>query len=118
MQIVTELNRRLRIVADDRQWIIQSRKGQATPKSSGWRAIKHVTTKQSLAAELKLILGPRYHDSMSTWVHGLPVTLPCKNPLEWSASFRRPTGLTILPECRNSPADGSKSPRGPLRSVA
>ena len=117
MKIIAELNRRLRVVADERQWIIQTRKGRTTAKSSGWRSLRFVTTKQSLAASLKLMLGARYHTSLVTWVDGLPDLLPRQSPSEWSASFMRPTGLPILPELENGLADVPESRCEQLRSV-
>jgi hypothetical protein len=105
MKILVQLNRKLRICYDDRQWILQARRGQPTEKSTGWRSLKFFTTRDGLAKSLKNILRHRYDVSLALWMEGLPDLLPLQTPEEWSVSFTRPSGTQIDPEDLTEPAD-------------
>jgi hypothetical protein len=67
----------IRIVSDDLQWIVQTRKGRATGKSSGWRSRHFCRTREGLQEVLRRMFGrdavpervasavqvlPAYHD--------------------------------------------------------
>ena len=47
----------IRIVSDDLQWIVQTRKGKASAKSSGWRSRHFCRSRVGLQLALRRILG-------------------------------------------------------------
>jgi hypothetical protein len=48
---------RIRIISDDLQWIVQTRKGKADAKSSGWRSCHFCRSRKGLQLALRRMLG-------------------------------------------------------------
>jgi hypothetical protein len=115
MEIISQLNRNLRLACDGRQWILQAARGRPTAKNTGWRSFKFLTSRRGLENALKSELHDRYQGSIEVWVEGLPEILPSRSAIEWSASFRRPTGLPIQPEPENEAADAFLEASEPLQ---
>ena len=93
MEIISQLNRNLRLACDGRQWILQAARGRPTAKNTGWRSFKFLTSRRGLEIALRSSLPDLYQGSIEMWVEGLPEILPSRSAIEWSASFRRPDGL-------------------------
>ena len=93
MEIISQLNRSLRLACDGRQWILQAARGRPTAKSTGWRSFKFLTSRRGLEIALKSELHDSFQGAIEMWVEGLPEILPSRSAIEWSASFRRPDGL-------------------------
>ena len=115
MEIISQLNRNLRLVCDGRQWILQAARGRPTAKNTGWRSFKFLTSRRGLEIALRSSLYDLYQGSIEMWVEGLPEILPSRSAIEWSASFRRPDGRPIQPEAEDEPADAPVEASEPLR---
>ncbi len=63
----------VRVVSDDLQWIVQTRKGNASAKSSGWRSRHFCRSREGLQLVLGRLLG---RDGLSAHVVALIGTLP------------------------------------------
>jgi hypothetical protein len=64
---------RIRIISDDLQWIVQTRKGKASAKSSGWRSRHFCRSRKGLQLALRRLLG---RDGVPADVVGLISALP------------------------------------------
>ena len=115
MEIISQLNRSVRLACDGRQWILQAARGRPTAKNTGCRSFKFLTSRRGLEIALKSALHDLYQGAIEMWVEGLPDILPSRSPLEWSASFRRPDGRPIQPETEDEPADAPVEASEPLR---
>jgi len=118
MEIISQLNRNLRLACDGRQWILQAARGRPTAKNTGWRSFKFLTSRRGLEIALRSSLHDLYQGSIEMWVEGLPEILPSRSAIEWSASFRRPDGLPIQPEPEDEPADAPVEASEPLRRAS
>jgi hypothetical protein len=54
---VVDVTVRIRIISDDLQWIVQTRKGKASAKSSGWRPRHFCRSRKGLQLALRRMLG-------------------------------------------------------------
>lgn len=54
---IVDLNNRWRVIDEDRQWILQKRKGRPTKKSSGYRSIKFHRSREGLHCSVRELCG-------------------------------------------------------------
>jgi hypothetical protein len=85
----------LRVVSDDLQWIVQTRKGNASAKSSGWRSRHFCRSREGLQLVLGRLLG---RDGVPAHVAASISTLP-----EW----HQPS-LTVTRRRSNDRAEGRR----------
>jgi hypothetical protein len=55
--LVLHVTARIRIISDDLQWLVQTRRGTASAKSSGWRSRHFCRSRKGLQLALRRMLG-------------------------------------------------------------
>jgi hypothetical protein len=72
-RLTLHVTARIRIISDALQWVVQTRRGRASAKSSGWRSRHFCRSRKGLQLALRRLLG---RDGVPADVVGLISALP------------------------------------------